>query len=285
MRSYLLFLIPSLFVIFGMTSAFAQEAPIIPGEYIITLNQSSSDLIFAELTDIQIKSLQQSTQTNRVFLVTTDPNNLIMLEQDDRILYIEPNRMYETQGFSNGMPFGMDRIDADLRPNYNNGIDDDTTITIGIMDTGINLNLANRINIVDRIDVGHGLTDFNGHGSHVSGIAAGCDDNIDNVIGSAACAGVIMIKVCPAGCPTSSMIAAIDAFIANADQIASVNVSIGGVRSDRDNNCGFTIIDQLQQAYCRGADAGIVFVVSPGNGDRDAGAPNEVTVPCVSQFP
>jgi len=293
-RSFLLSscaLILSTFMV-GMTPAFSQEytvpqdqePTIIPNEFIVTFKQPqgfiSGELVF-EGVEIQLQSLQTHTGTNQVFLVKTDENNLSVILSDSRIQSVEPNMLFHITGISNGMPFGVDRIEADLRANHGDGIDDALDVDIAVMDTGCNPNNQDmRIVTCIGFDGGSGI-DTQGHGSHVQG-TIGAIDNADSIVGVAEGARIHSLLVCPpGGCPTSKLIQAADWTVAEKDPdgkqtIEVVNMSLGGVQPTNNTSCSGNVT-AWQAALCRVYNAGIIIVVAAGNSNQDS---TNTFVPC-----
>lgn len=153
--------------------------------------------------EAELQSLQTYTNTNQVFLVKTDENNLSVILSDSRVQFVEPNVAYHIMGISNGMPFGVDRIETDLRTGMGDGIDDALDIDIAVMDTGIFQGNSD-MRIVNCVGFdGESCVDNNGHGSHVSGTIAAKDNGGNNIVGVAEGARIHMLKVCPTSCPYS----------------------------------------------------------------------------------
>jgi len=259
-----------------------QESVIIPNEFIVTFYETTglvSGMLEFENIEVGFESLQPFTNTNQVFLVKTDESNLSVILSDPRVQYIEPNRLYHLTGISNGMPFGIDRIEADLRANMGDGIDDALDVDIAVMDTGIQQNPSNPdmriVNCVFFIS-STSCADTNGHGSHVSGTIAAKDNGGNNIVGVAEGARIHMLKVCPAGCPASDLISAADWVTARADIIEVVNMSLGGFQVVNDPSCNPLIPNAWQQSLCRVYQAGVIIVVAAGNSNVNA----DNFVPC-----
>ena len=257
------------------------EPIIIPNEFIVTFYEPtgfiSGELTFEDV-EVQLQSLETYTGTNQVFLVKTDESNLSAILSDSRVHYVNPNKLWPLHGFSGDMSFGKDRIEADLRANYADGVDDKTNADVAVMDTGI-LQSNPDYNIVTCIDFtgGGSCGDNNGHGSHTAGTVGAIDNGGNNIIGVAEGVRLHILKVCPTGsCPTSAMIAASDYVTANADVIDVVNMSIGGSQSVPNRTCT-GVTNAWQQAICNGYEKGVIYVVSAGNGNKDSSG---TVVPC-----
>jgi len=256
-----------------------QAPTLIENEYIVTLHEPiDNGDIFPLPFAGELISLQEDSQPKTVFLLKTNINEAEIMKLDTRIKWIQPNTNFHTTGFSNGMPFGMDRIQADLRANYNDGIDNKIDVDVAVMDTGIRQQNPD-YNIVTCIDFtgGGSCTDNNGHGSHTAGTVGAIDNGGNNIIGVAEGVRLHILKVCPTGsCPLNALIAASNYIAANADVIDVVNVSIGGVVPQTNTSCT-NVIDAWQQAMCDGYEKGVVYVVSAGNGNSNS---TDLFIPC-----
>jgi len=293
-RSFLIMVVPLLILVFGVTSVFAQEyevpedqAPIIiPNEFIVTFKQPqgfiSGELVFEDV-EVQLQSLQIHTGTNQVFLVKTDENNLSVILSDSRVQAVEPNMLFHITGISNGMPFGVDRIEADLRANHGDGIDDALDVDIAVMDTGGNLSNPD-MRIVNCLFFGVEATncvDNNGHGSHVQGTACAIDNGGNGIVGVAEGCRIHSLKVCSGGCPVDGLILAADWVLAEKDPdgkqtIEVVNMSLGGFQPTTNTGCIGTIT-AWQKALCNIYEVGVIIVVACGNSNQDA---TNKFVPC-----
>ena len=143
------------------------------------------------------------------------------------------------------------------------------------------------IGIYDMTDEGSNGLDTVGHGSHVSGIAAGnaIVDSLQgkttsvsrNVSGVAPHANVIMYKACilkdgSGTCDESDLVAAIDQ--ATQDGVDVINYSIGGDARDP-----YELLDDAQSdasAFFQARSAGIVIAAAAGN---DGPGPGSVSEP------
>jgi subtilisin family serine protease len=148
---------------------------------------------------------------------------------------------------------------------------------------------AKLIGIYDMTDEGTQGVDSVGHGSHVSGIAAGnaLTDALQghtvalsrNVSGVAPHANIIMYKACKAattaqptgGCPESDLVAAIEQ--ATVDSVDVINYSIGG--DARDPYSLLFLGSNDVAAFFQARAAGIVAVAAAGNEGPGAGSIGE----------
>ena len=205
------------------------------------------------------------------------------LKNDPNVAYVEPDRPVEafdkTASFAQVLPWGVDRIDAELNANKGTGVG------VAIIDTGIDLthpDLAHVVAGANFIRTGRPPVDDNGHGTHVAGIVAAADNGF-GYIGVAPDATVIAVKVLNRnGSGTISGVnAGIDWVAANhtAYNIEVANMSLGG--------SGFS--QSMHDAIQAATDAGVTFVVAAGNSSANAanfspaGFNNVVTVSALNQ--
>lgn len=153
------------------------------------------------------------------------------------------------------LPWGMDRIDADLVWPLGNSAD---SIKVGVIDTGISNKhpdlLANVKGGVNTINPRKSWNDDNGHGSHVAGIIAASDNDI-GVIGVGPAIDLYAIKALNASGSgyLSDIIEGIQWAIAN--NIRVINMSLG-TTSD---------IQSFHDAVAAAKSAGTVTVAAAGN--------------------
>lgn len=186
------------------------------------------------------------------------------------------------------IPWGVDRVDADLNANTGAGTH------VYIVDTGIDAthpdlqaNLGNGNAFTNCQDTtsgppGQRMTcdttwdDDHGHGSHVAG-TVGAIDNDRDVVGVAPDVTLHAVKVCTSGgsCATSDIIGGIDwaaSETVNRGAPSVLNMSLGGPGS-KTGTCdgtGFTGSDNFHQAVCNAANDGVVIAVAAGNDSADA---------------
>lgn len=226
--------------------------------------------------EIEVSSIHNEYNTAlKGFSGKLDENQLEKLKNDDRVDYIEEDRIITLAppcGTPNGGPCeddGGDDGDGQVTPW---GIDRVGGATAGsgtawVIDTGIDLDHPDLNVDTDRSDVfvsrgpGSGTADDgNGHGTHVAGTIAALDNDID-VVGVAAGASVVAVKVLDdrGSGSYSDVIAGIDYVAASASSGDVANMSLGGGTSD-------AVDDAVRNA----ADQGIYFAVAAGNDGADA---------------
>jgi subtilisin family serine protease len=143
---------------------------------------------------------------------------------------------------------------------------DGTGHTAWIIDTGIdtanadlNVNTTHAFSVFkDRRNAG--FNDKNGHGTHVSGIIAAINNNID-VVGVAAGAMVVPVKVLDANGSgtTSGVIAGVDHVASLASPGDCANMSLGG-----------GVNQALDAAVVAASSNGVFFTIAAGNDGGDA---------------
>lgn len=132
-----------------------------------------------------------------------------------------------------------------------------------VIDTGIDLSHPD-LNVDTarsrNFSTGSSANDGNGHGSHVSGTIAACNNSI-GVIGVAPCAPVIAVRVLNnAGSGTTSgVIAGVDYVAANGSPGDVANMSLGG-----------GVSATLDQAVINAAAGGVKFALAAGNESDNA---------------
>ncbi len=226
------------------------------------------------------------------FAAKLDSAQLKKLKSDPRVDHISPNKLFYLKTVSvspfavmlsklsskerakgrnmllsgQTIPWGVARVNGPL---------DGTGETAWIIDTGIdldnndlNVDIQNSVSFIS----GESPNDIIGHGTHVAGILAAKDNSID-VVGVAAGATVVAIKVCKfyyipypiPGCPKNSILDGVDYVENHAGQDDVVNMSLGG---PADSDIDAAVKDAAQSlAY----NYGVSFFIAAGNEDAHAG--------------
>ncbi len=180
------------------------------------------------------------------------PQEIEALKKNANIAYIENDS--EVHTFGETLPWGVDRIDAELVYQYNKG----NGIKVAVIDTGIehthpDLN-GNYKGGYDFLNNDADPMDDNGHGTHVAGIIAAENNNF-GVVGVAPEAYLYGVKVLGSGGTgvTSDAIAGIEWSISNGMQV--ITMSFGSSSYSK------AFQDIIDQAY----NQGIVLVAAAGN--------------------
>ncbi|MED3729453.1 S8 family peptidase [Priestia filamentosa] len=191
----------------------------------------------------------------------------------DEVEYVEPNYTVEAFLTPNdafyAYQYGPQRIDA---PSAWDVTTSNSTIRIAIVDTGVQ---TNHPDLVNKLLPGHNfvngnsnVTDVNGHGTHVAGIAAAATNNNLGIAGIAPSARILPIKaLADNGSGISTNIA--NGIVYAANQGAQViNLSLGTTQDS------VTIRNAVDYAVNRGS----VVVAAAGNNGA-----NLLTYPAVYQ--
>lgn len=289
-------------------------AKIIPGEYIVIFKDPNEAVpVKGVRSEQSVQQTLQKTQriiseysiTNDAvlskyqyalqgFATKLDSVQLKKLKNDPRIDHISPNKLFKlntvnlspvTAVFNTlnsrekvtgrnillsgqTIPWGVNRV---------NGPIDAIGETAWIIDTGIDL-YNNDLNVDVQNSVsfiaGQNANDVIGHGTHVAGILAAKDNSID-VVGVAAGATVVAIKVCKyyylpdgtryVGCPENSILDGVDYVENHAGQNDVVNMSLGG---PADPDIDAAVLDAAQSLSYQ---YGVSFFIAAGNSSDDAG--------------
>lgn len=189
------------------------------------------------------------------------------MKQDDRVAYIEPDRMVKLNNSQLDATWGLDRIDQrqlPLNQTFNYWGQGGEGVHAYVIDTGIYAGHSEFLaaNGTSRVGVGYDFADNDaepedciGHGTHVAGTLAG------TTYGVAKKATLHALRVigCGGSTITSSLIAAVDWVTANRVLPAVANMSLGVDPSQA-----------LDEAVTASIAAGVVYVVSAGNNGGDA---------------
>jgi subtilisin family serine protease len=293
--------------------------PVIPGRFIVVLNQSFDPAQVA--SDHAAIPLHVYRVASRGFAARLSEGQVNALRSDRRVNNVVPDRKVTTTakpvsggGTAEAIPTGIKRIDAE-------GVSGSNAI-VAIIDTGIDLDHPDlNVSATCRFSAyAGGPDDGNGHGTHVAG-TVGAIANTTGVRGVAPGATLCPIRVLDSSGSGawSDIIAGIDYVTArrrefndgSADGDAGINIkvanmSLGGcavvvgmwcVAEPPPSNlsCGVnpangTIEDPLHYAICASTAAGVVYSVAAGNDDEDAlyfvpaAYPEVITVSAIADY-
>jgi len=198
---------------------------------------------------------------------TMPSENLDALRADSMVKAVELDTAFTACFAGEVLPWGVDRVDAELVHPSNKG----TGVKVAILDTGIDLDhpdmaVAGNVTFVTGTTSGD---DDNGHGTLVAGIVAALDNDI-GVIGVAPEASLYAVKVLNQNGDTvpSSVLSGLEWSFDNNMQV--MNLSFGGILE-----MTYAVQDALDNAY----NAGIVIVAGAGNGGNAGGTGNNVWTP------
>ncbi len=202
------------------------------------------------------------TQALTVFpgmLARLTPDQVAALRADPTVAAVEADAPVHASNVEPDPTWGLDRVDQRQLPlssTYHYGANSGAGVRAYVVDTGV---LASHTDFGGRVTVGrteindgHGTTDCNGHGTHVSGTIAGAR------YGVAKAATIVPVRVldCTGSGSISGVIAGLD-WVAQDHQAgrpAVANMSLGGSRSSSLDTAAAAVV----------AD-GVTLVVAAGN--------------------
>jgi len=268
---------------------------IIEGEYIVIF-KNQFDSVFSDQVARKVDQVRQEVQsrhqikdetilsrwrrTTKGFAAKLDSSQVNNLKNDPLVASVTPN-IYGRIGISNStlyeskkeenlnenaqaggqiLPWGVERV---------RGPYDGTGKRAWILDTGIDFNhpdLNVDVTSSNSFIAGEDANDLNGHGTHVAGILAAIDNDID-VVGVAAGATVIPVKVCNqfGDCPKNSFLDGIEYVTENANPHDIVNVSLWWpADSDIDNAVISAASHSIPFTLIAGNNGGNANNYSPG---------------------
>jgi hypothetical protein len=163
------------------------------------------------------------------------------------------------------IPTGVNRAHPSVLNKNDQYPDDPVNVDIALLDTGIDLDHPDLLNVYNQISFVPGTQsadDDNGHGTHVAGIAAARDNNL-GVVGVAPGARLWAVKVLDSNGQglISDIIKGIDYLGQHASEVDVINMSFGC------ENCYSAALDVAIQNLI---SKGITFVAAAGNGHNDA---------------
>jgi len=188
------------------------------------------------------------------------------LRKNPKVAYVEADGVVEAIG--EVLPWGVDRIDAEVVHPYNKG----TAVKVAIIDTGIDyihpdLN-DNYKGGYDFVNNDADPKDDHGHGTHCAGIVA-AEDNDIGVIGVAPGAYLYAVKVLnnQGSGYLSNVVLGIQWSVANRMQVISMSLGTS------------TYSQSLKDACNNAYNAGLVLVAAAGNSGDGNPATDEYSYP------
>ena len=268
----------------GFLSASA-EATVVPDEYIVLLRDGIEEMDVErriENLSKKYKFVQRlSFEKTKGFAGKLNKKQVEALNNDPDVALVEQDVL--VYALAQTLPTGINRVDVDLSPLAAiAGAGENVDVDIAIIDTGVekhsDLQVFTQVSFVKSE---RKVTDLNGHGTHVAGIAAAMD-NASGVVGVAPGARIWSVKVLNRNGSglMSEIIKGIDYVTSKASQIDVANLSLGC-------KCVSSAPDT---AINKAVSAGVVVVVAAGNSAQDSASfspasnPNVITVSAIADY-
>ncbi len=249
----------------------AQNGDVIADKYIVVLKgapgEGSRAAVGRLISDVGAQDAIVFENVLPGFAARLDAAELSALRADDRVKYIEPDRVMVLKrpdrggggggGTSQVTPYGITRVNGGVASNGRACVID-SGVDLDHPDLNVDRN-ASRTFIASGRD-SRNADDRNGHGTHVAG-TIGALDNSTGVIGVAAGATIVGVKVLDASGSGSysGVIAGVDYVGSGAPGCAVANMSLGG-----------PVSQALDDAVLAAASNGVIFLLAAGNESDDA---------------
>lgn len=260
-----------------------QDEMVIPGEYIVLLNENVSklkstvavyslrqEMVRDNAKELFLKAGVPVTELNRTyasavagFAVTLSESDAENLKALPEVKGVWPNKVIALKKPGTDpvvspdqvIPYGVTRVGYVTYTGSHIAWIIDTGIDLDHPD--LNVNASKSVTFVDRTYSGE---DDNGHGSHCAGIVAAKDNDI-GVVGVAAGAEVVAVKVLNKRGSGSmdAIIAGVDYVAANATPGDAANMSLGG-----------GVYEPLDLAVESLGESGVFVALAAGNESDDA---------------
>jgi subtilisin len=259
--------------------AAVQAAQVIAGRYIVTFTDDVRDVrgaVAARERRGGFTSRSTFTRAVKGFSARLSDRQVARLRADPAVAGVTPDRVVRataTAGSAETVPVGVDRIGAAGRTLA-------APVRVAVVDTGVDvthadLSVAPGFNALSATDCAGAqpsataADDDNGHGTHVAGTIGAKAGNGLGVVGVAAGASIVPVKVLDANGSGSwsTIVCGLDWLAAQsgAAAVQVANMSLGGLGGSSDNKACGGGTTALHEAVCRVTRAGVKLVVAAGN--------------------
>jgi hypothetical protein len=267
--------------------AFVEQDKLVYGQNFFSTSPQQYEYELSELTpfwhqeqlvQIQFNQLQQRQQLNPLLPVIQQPQPIPIPRVEQPYMHVQQLQQpqlqeqpytflqqQEQQQQQQTIPTGVNRAHPSVLNKNDQYPDDPVNVDIALLDTGIDLDHPDLLNVYNQISLIPGTQsadDDNGHGTHVAGIAAARDNNL-GVVGVAPGARLWAVKVLDSNGQglISDIIKGIDYLGLHASEVDVINMSFG---------CESCYSAALDFAIQNLISKGITFVAAAGNGRSDA---------------
>lgn len=283
-----------------LTDAERNIPEIVPGHYVVVFKDQGGRQISpqaAEEAELRIHSIlsdlsiEQDSLTHQYkyalkgFAARLSEEQVQQLEEDPRVDLVAPDFKYRATQFRFNLPFNdavFDDPGGQIVPWGVARIGGGTRVVgkkAWIIDTGIDLNhpelyvdTNNSIAFLKGYQGTPSAQDEDGHGTFIAGIIAAKEDPQGSIVGVAADATVVSVRVCDGDgvCYSSDIKKGVD-HVASKYSVGEVaNISLGFKLGVDYDGLIDTALSVLEDAIKTAADDGLMFTIAAGNTAEDA---------------